>query len=585
MIKHRILALAVILLFAACIQPVLGGSKMTVVDVTTFGAVANDGKDDTAAVLAALDECKKNSPVTLVFPKGTYNFFAGSNPKDKGTLFPMVGYTDLTIDGKGSEFLMHGMTAIFSSWNCNGLNFKNFSIDWDRPAFSVGKVIAVEGNSFDAEIFPEYPLKSAEPVEAFMDFDPKTKLPMHHGQDDYYTCDKTELVREQVLRVHLNHEARVKPGVLVQLRHKVYGPSAIVCSRSSNITVKDVTIYTVPGMGFIGGVSKDITLERFRVIPKPGRLMSATADATHFAGCKGTISMKDCEFEGMGDDGVNIKSGLYISLKEKVDDHTILAAHNLKMSDLPDPGDVMEISHPEDLLPYATVKVKKAELLKDNVHRVEFEGPLPADIKEGDVFGNATRAPKVRITNCQVRNNRARGMLIQTRDAVVENCKFINVTGPGIMVLTEVTWFFESIGTRDVTIRNCTFDHCNYGAAMGPGVLCAMAYLKNMSFPPKPGVHKNITFEGNTIRNTDNSGIFVTGVDGITLYKNRITGASDDPTWGNGNDAIYVMSSKGIKIERNHVEAKEQGKNSKRVFAYGDGAEQDTAVVKDNSGF
>jgi len=566
----------------------LGGPKMTTVDVTRHGAIRGDGNDDTAAVLAAIEQCRKSPPATLVFPKGRYDFFAGSNPTNKGTLFPIADIEGLTVDGRGSEFMMHGDTGVFWFGNCKNVSVRNLTIDCDRPPFSLGRVIAAEGNHFDVEVFPEYPVKGGEPVGAFMDYDPETRLPIRHGLDEYYTCEKTELLREQALRVHLKHEARVKPGVLVLLRHQVYGPSAIVCSRCSDVSIKDVTIHTAPGMGFIGSVCTNITIDRLRVVPRSGsgHIMSATADATHFGGCKGTITMRDCEYEGMGDDAVNIKSGLYLSLKEKVDERTVLAAHNLKMVDAPDPGDVMEISHVDDLLPYATAKVKKVEVLpNDGLHRVEFEGPLPAELRAGDVFGNATRTPKVRISGCKVRRNRARGMLIQTRDAIVENCSFRDCTGPGILVLTEVVHFFESIGTRDVTIRNNSFEHVNYGAAMGPGALCAMAYLKDFAYPPKPGVHRNVVFEGNTIRDTDNSGIFVTGVDGITIRKNRIEGASDSPTSDTGPSAIYVMSSRGIRIEGNSVDLAKQGKGAKQCLTFGPFAEQDAAIVKDNKGF
>lgn len=71
--------------------------------------------------------------------------------------------------------------------------------------------------------------------------------------------------------------------------------------------------------------------------------MSTTADATHFGGCKGTIRLSDCLFEAMGDDGVNIKSGLYLTLLRRLNANTIEARHNLRMMDTHDPGDVMEI--------------------------------------------------------------------------------------------------------------------------------------------------------------------------------------------------------------------------------------------------
>lgn len=549
------------LVILAMICCAAGESGMTLVEVTKFGAVPNDGKDDTKAVLAALEECKKAAPAVLVFPKGSYDFFAGSNPSNSGTLFPVSEVAGLIIDGQGSEFTIHGLTGIFWFGKCKDLILKNFSIDWDKPPYSMGKVIAVGGNHFDVEIDPDYAVRGGEPVGAFMEYDPTTRLPKRKGMEEYYSVQKTELVRERILRLHLNHEAQVKPEALLLIRHQVYGPSAIVCSRCENVTVRDVTVHTVPGMGFIGAVCTNVTLERFRVVPKPGKPMSATADATHFSGCKGTITLNGCEFEAMGDDGANIKSGLYLTFQQRVDDHTILAAHNLKMVDLPDPGDVMEISHADDLIPYAKVKVRKAELVstEGNVHRVEFDEKLPDELREGDVFGNATRVPKLRARNCIVRNNRARGMLVQTRDAVVEGCKFMNCTGPGIMVLTEITHFFESIGTRDVVIRDCLFENCNYGVAMGPAAICATAYLRNMSYPPKPGVHKNVVIEGNTVSRCINSAIFAAGIDGLTIKGNAIELACEDATTDTGKYAIYVMSSKEVVASGNRIDRNKQG--------------------------
>ena len=89
--RHRTaitISIAVMLLLVNA-GTTMGRSKMTVVHATTFGAVAGDGKDDTTAVLAALEQGRKASPATLVFPKGSYDFFAGSNPKDGNTLFPI----------------------------------------------------------------------------------------------------------------------------------------------------------------------------------------------------------------------------------------------------------------------------------------------------------------------------------------------------------------------------------------------------------------------------------------------------------------------------------------------------------------
>ncbi len=531
-------------------------------EVRLSGAKAGDGKDDTAALLQALDKCKQTGAKRLVFPKGRYDFFAGSNPGNAGTLFILDGIRGLTIDGGGSELTFHGMTGAFYIANSQGVRFVNMTLDWDAGAQSVGTVVATAEKSFDVRVLDEFPVKGGEPVEAFMDFDPKTRLPMKGGVDSYYNTESTELIAPQTLRVKVRNPVEMKVGVLAVLRHKVYGPSAFVFDRSRDCGISDVTIYGVPGMGCIGNVCMNMTLERFRVRLKPrtSRLVSASADATHFGGCKGTISIRDCLFEGMGDDAVNIKSGLYLSVREKVDDRTVLCQHNLKMANLPDPGDRMEMSHVEDLIPYASGEVESAEMAEgENVHRVRFKSALPADLKVGDVLGNASRVPSVRISKVSVRNNRARGFLIQTRDAIIENCKFENCTGGGVWVMTEVVHFFESIGTRDVVVRNNTFKNCNYGAARGEGVLSAFAYLKDFAMPPRPGVHRNIVFENNTIDGSANCGIFAAGVEGLRIAGNTIRNACQSPTKPEGSAAMCIMNSSGVAAVNNRIDASKQG--------------------------
>lgn len=550
-------------------------------------AAPNDGRDDTREFLAAIAACPKKH-ARLVIPPGKYDLFAGQNPAHANTLLVFDGFEDLTIDGQGAELIFHGRTSCLGFGNCRGVTLRNLSIDWDRPPHSVGTVTAVGDKSFDVQVAPEFPVAGGEPVGAYMDFDPATRLPARHGLDEYGTVESTELIGPQRLRVHLKGPARIKPGVLAVLRHQVYGGTAVAMNRCKDARVENLTVYSVPGMGVVAGVTENVTLDRVRVMLRPGtgRLVSATADATHFGGCKGTVELRDCLFEGMGDDAVNVKSGLYLTVRETLDARTVIAQHNLKMTNLPDPGDAVEFSHVDTLLPYATGVVKSARLLpNDGLHRVEFAAPLPGELKPGDVVGNVSRAPRVRIARCVVGNNRARGMLIQTRDALVENCRFENCTSGGVWVLTEVVHFFESIGTRDVIVRNNTFINCNYGGPMGEGVLMATAYLKDFQYPPRPGVHRRVLFEGNTIRGADNAGIFAAGVDGLTVKGNTIEDVCRMPTRDEGRDAISVRGSTNVRIEGNSVDPRKQGAGFRAALGVGPGVPAGGLSQAGNKGF
>jgi parallel beta-helix repeat protein len=579
----RAVAVAALWVFVCAVVPAEAKSKVTKVEVANFGAVPDDGKSDTTAVLAAIDECRKHKPVVLKFDKGRYDFFAEEVTQGQ-YFFTLSGLSEFAIDGNCSTFMLHGRKGAFVLGNCNSLAVRNLTIDYSRPPFSVGQVIAVNGTSFDVDVEPKYPVTGKEAVEAYMEYDPKAGHAARNAVDEYYTCNSTELVKPQVMRVNLKHDARIKSGAWVILRHAAYGPGAFYAGNCSDLTLENVNVYTAPGMAFGSSSCTNITVKGFRSIHRPGsgHPMSVTADGFHFGASKGLISIEDCEFEGMGDDAANIKTGLYSKVIEKIDDRTVLTTHPLKLVDPPSQGDTMEVSHP-DIVTYATAVAESAEIGKEGVQKIRFKDPLPGDLKIGDFLGNASRVARVRIKNCRVRSNRARGFLLQNRDMIVENCKFTGCTMGGVWVLTEIYHFCESITSRDVIVRNCTFDNCGYW--QGSGVLGAFVHTGADSYGTVPGAHKNVLFEGNVIRGTDNCGIFLDGVDGVTLRNNTVEQACREPRSKHGNAAIYVMGCRNVKLEKNTCQATKQGAGCKDAIKFGAGSEMNTVSVRDNVGF
>jgi len=534
-----------LVIISLAVAALLTAVPVFALEVTRFGAVPDDGQDDTSAFKAAFKEAEAKGDKHIVIPKGRYDLRADGNPARPDALFPLAGVDGLTIDGQGAGLMMTGKAAIFAFANCQNVTVSGLTVDWARPPFSEGMVIATAPRHFDMKVAEAYPVKGGEPVGAFMSYHPDTRLPDGRDLDVYEGVERTELIAPQVLRVHLKWEIPVPVGKLLVLRHQVYGGHLFGFYRCANVMVSNVTVYCGPGMGLVGMVSTNVSLQRFNVQMRPGsgRLMSTTADATHFSGCKGTLLLEDCTFEGMGDDGANIKSGLYLSVRKRVDDHTVLAQHNLKFADLPDAGDTLELAHTNTLSAFAAGKVRQARLEpgEGNVHRVEFQEPLPAELREGDLLGNASRLAKLRMRRCTVQANRARGVLCQTRDALIEDCTFRNCTSAGVLVLTEAAHFYESIGTRNVTVRSNRFENCNRGAAAAEAALCAIAYLKGYTYPAKPGVHRDVTFQGNRIVGTDESGIFAVAVDGLTVSSNTIERFGLRAAREHGGNAIWIQ--------------------------------------------
>ena len=573
-----------------------GAAETDSIDVTAFGAKPDDAADDTLAVLAAFEKCRTDKAHAVVFPKGRYEFHEGANPASPRMSVPLNDLHDVEIDGQGSEFIFHGITSCFGFSNCSNISVKNMLVDWDRPPFSVGVVTVSDADSFEVEVFPEFPVQGGEPVQAYMDYEADTQMPCRQSLDVYCLENpvKTELIRPQVLRIRAPHKtAPVVPGRWIVLRHQVYAYNGFAAHNCKDMKFRDITLYTCPGMGFIGITLENIALERCQVRPKPGtrRVISATADGSHFGGCTGDLVIRDCLFDGQGDDAINMKSGLFLNIEEIVDERTVLARHNLGMVCLPLPGDEMELMPQETLLAYGSVRVKAASLEPDapggkkGLHRVALENALPPQAKPGHMLANATRLPRALISNCTFQRNRARGMLIQIRDAVVENCTFKDVTSAGVLIITETVHFYESIPARNVTIRNNTFEHCNYGAGIARGVVSIEGITPGWKDAPLPGVFHDIIIEGNKIQGADNSGIFVTGSDTVTVRDNTIRGVCAKPTHAACAAAIHIESSRNVTLEGNAAELSAQGEGCKQTLGLADNNERDTFRISGNAGF
>lgn len=566
-------------------QGAMARARVTRIDVTNFGAAADDGASDTRAVIAALEETRRHRASVVVFPKGRYDFFGEDKPSGQGPLFEMKDLRNVTIDGGGSTFMFHSYNVGAFHFNgCSNVTVRNFTIDYVRPPYSLGRIVACDEKSFDVEVEKEYPVSGDEGAGAFLIWDREKGHPLERGME-YYGSIPTELVSPGVIRLKAGRDFKFDPGLWVLVRHRVYGAAGIVAGGCTDFCLDSVTMHLVPGMGFIAGRCTNVTVKGLRLVPRPGSglPMTATADGMHMSGNKGLISIQDCEFEGMGDDAANIKTGLFSKITEKIDDHTVLSQHNLKMVDPPSPGDVVELSHHPEMVTYGTAIAESVEVLADGVMKTRFRDPLPAETRVGDLIGNSTRVAKVRIKNVSVRNNRARGFLLQNRDVVVENCRFTNCTSGGIWVLTEVWYFYESIGSRDVVVRNCIFENCGYWP--GPGALAAMGWTGPEEFTTTAGVHKGVVFERNIIRGTDNSGIFAAGVDGLTIRGNSIEQACRNPNYKGGDCAIYVMGSRDVSIENNTCLQEQQGAGCKSVFEAGPGCNRYAVKLRNNVGF
>ena len=563
--------ISVLVVTTACV----GGT----LDVSRFGAFPDDGKDNTLAVRAALTQAKKQGADKLVFPKGRYDFypdkaferyqFISNNDEGlKRIVFPIDGMRDFEVDGQGSDFLFHGYLSPFTVDHARGIVLRNFTVDYERSFHSEGKILAVTDTYADLEIPAEYPFsiengllkfhdgKSGKartfyPVRAILEFDPVKRETAFQARDyglgDDILAQDLGNRRVRLLRGKL----KGTPGNIF-----VFGPShRLVCgiaiTDSRDVTVEDVTVYHCGGMGVIGQRSRDLFVRRVKVTPPPGknRIVSLTADATHFVNCGGQVVLEDCLFELQKDDATNVH-GIYVRIVERRSPTVVdvkLVHPQQYGFDFIQNGQKLELVKGPALITTDHPVVKRVERLNKEYTRLTFKEPLPETVAVGDALAAVDDYAALTIRGCTIRGNRARGILLNSRGPTVVEKNTFHTAGSAILFEGDARFWYEQAGVSDCVIRDNVFDNCNYGVWGRALIECGAGI--EPAFRAASRYNKNIRITGNTIRAFHPALLDFYSVQGLTFTNNVIEKTAAYPQWKPDAPRYVAADCDGVELQ------------------------------------
>ena len=537
------------------------------VNVADFGA-KTDGSDATYAVRKALEYCKNNKERKLIFPKGRYEFypdkatekyiFISNNDEGlKRIAFFLNGFSNFEIDGQGSTFIFHGYTCPFVIENAQNIVIKNLSIDYVRTFHSEGKIIAINERGFDVTFDDKYPYKIEDgqlhfygdgdneyPYSHLLEFDAKRKEPALMAKD-YWLWNPLPAEQLPGNVVHIQKsDITATVGNIMVFGSAYRQVPGFTFTDSRNLTISGVNIYHCGGMGIIAQRCANILVDSVNVTPSPGsnRVVSITADATHFVNCSGKITLKDCLFENQVDDATNIH-GIYAiitKINSPVEVELKLMHEQQLGFKLLKPGQMVELVDAPALVTVGTNKIKSVDYLNKEYMLVQFENPIPKEIKVKDAVGSAEEKADVLITNCRIKSNRARGLLIGARGKVVIENNYFHVPGAAILFEGDASYWFEQAGVKDCTIKNNLFDNCNYGV-WGNAVIQVGSGIKKEE-RDRSRYNSNITVENNTFKVFDPRLVNIYSVDNFTFRNNTIEKSNEYPEQ-NATTAPFITAS------------------------------------------
>lgn len=550
-------------------------------NVRDFGIIP--GKDVTFAVNRLLESLQNEPNVTLVFPKGQYDFYpenarevyrAVSNHDNglKRMAFPIFGNKNITIDGNGSLFMMHGRLVPITVESVDGVTLKNFSIDFIRPFHAELKCVErdIKNNSAIFEINPElFPYKiqqgellferfgQEDPIGGNIVFDPETRAPIYDTRHYVIQSWKARASRTEKNRVKLSNcfPGEPPPVGSVAIGYGVHPTSRLVpaihVTNSKDLVIENVTVYAAGGMGLIVERTENCTLNRMNVTSSDDLLVSTRADATHFIGCKGLIQVENCLFEHMLDDAINVH-GAYVPVAEHLGNNQFICniSHFQQWGlTFGESGDKIALMSRLTVLPFFETTITQVKPL--NEHRfVLTVAELPNELPDIPMsVENLSWNPDLIFRNNIVRENRARSILVTTKGKVLIENNTLSSQMQGILIEGDNNHWYESGAVQDVTIRNNEF--------INPGVLKDARYPLNAS-PLLTGsqhtgegcYHRNIRFENNKIKSFNGLMVKACSVQGLIISGNTIELSKDYPRTEEG-PAIALEYCDDVVIKDN----------------------------------
>jgi hypothetical protein len=558
-------------------------------------------KDATPIVVKALEKCKEEGISKLIFPKGTYHFYPTFAPElfceitnnDNGfkrTSFPLIDFHNFIIDGNDSDFIYHGKMIPFIIEESTNVTVINLNIDWEVPFVLEGLVVAndTSNNTFDIEIKTPYLVEferlylsleredspyerkfgkkfaiwehdNLEIAESIF-WDPKTMAPLYNTKQ--YDLPERGVKAEELKKgfVRLSSEIKKLPpvgSVFVSKGDYLENRTspAFRVFKAKNVAFKNVNVYHAGAMGLIAERSENITLDSFNVVLRKGsgRMITSTADATHFCNVKGLITIKNCTFENMLDDGTNIH-GTYVRVNKIIDDYTLAVEtyHPHQNGFLfGEEGDLVQVIDQKNLQKRTEQMVlKKVTRINEKISYITFNKPITNKVALYDGIENVSWHASAIIENNIVRNNRARSFIIKTPRKVIVRNNHLSSQMASFRITGDLGLWNESGPNDDLLIENNVIENAVYGGN-GPQAIFLIdpQYVDKKNF--EGTYSKNITIRNNIIRTFDSSIMVAMSVDGLIFENNEvIQTAMYKPIFPNATN-LQIINCNNVIIKGN----------------------------------
>lgn len=393
---------------------------------------------------------------------------------------------NLTIDGNGSVFVIHGDMCALALFNCRNIVVKNFRICYNSPTNFELTVKKKQGNKITYSI-PESSQFSVRSNNIyFYEKSPFTNKKYYQYKNNRQChCNvihrKGEVVRTILSPIKGAYRIKKLSNTEIECTY-VFPPAfkigdTVAMSRNlcrdncgiffcacSDIVSENITVNYMHGFGWLSQMCENMTFNNIKFTPdfERGYTVSSFADLIHVCGCKGFVNISNCLFEHPHDDGINIH-GAFLRFKKQLSSHTAVFEFVHKQQ-----GGYKNFFKGNKVKLYSRMDLSELDgvyTVKDTFDDIDnklvtitFEEELPAMTKKMVVAENITYNPEVTISDCLFRDIPTRGILCTTTEkSEIKNNVFKNLIMPDIFISCDCRDWYESGPCKSMKIHGNTF--------------------------------------------------------------------------------------------------------------------------------
>lgn len=553
----------------APVDNIIFAGKMVV--ASDYGVIPNTGSDMTENLQNVIGMLSDGA--TLVLDEGKY--IVSPEIGEKYCL-SLANLKNVTIDGRGASFLLSDSFSGFASIKGgSGITLKNITVDYENKPWEQGTVTNLvraanenEKSYFDMKVIDNSGFFDTERFKnnvascflTVRDNDDPTL--QNKKSNEHYLVSGVTSLGNDTYRFYISDwsEGMIFGGgmelgdkVIINLRNM--SGSAFVVSGASDVEINNVRVLASGECGIKAiYMNGDLSIDGFQMRIADGRWICSNADGVHFQFSRGKLRMRNCVFEGLGDDCVNLyQIPLTVSAAA---DSTLTLSGSVQMPVVGDSLTVMDSI--SGLIRRRGVKVTA---VSSNTITLDEDC---ADIVAGDiVFIENGMFYGSEIINNKFINSRRYGLIIRAENIRVEGNEFTNL---GSDAVAAHCGSGEGMALTDAYFKDNIITNCGY-LRNGQQSSCGAFSIKNiLAGDDDVNIHTNLVFSGNIIRNASACGFYINSADGVTIYATNVIEGLADGKYGinisecknvtveDGIKMSYITSDESVKMVINGVE-------------------------------